>query len=97
MSVSLILSQLSQAIERTYQCKSYSDKDMDIGILVLRIGGPRLVYALNQAGLIPSKSVISKALQNKLPSFYHSFEESLISVIKKNIAAILKTRGIQFF
>ena len=41
-----IIQKLQLAISGLYKCKSYSQHEVDIGILVLRIGGPRLIYSL---------------------------------------------------
>ena len=41
-----IIQKLQLEISGLYKCKSYSQHEVDIGILVLRIGGPRLIYSL---------------------------------------------------
>lgn len=43
-----------------YRAKRFRAEDIDIGLLVLRIGGPRLVYALHQVFGIPSVSLLYK-------------------------------------
>lgn len=54
---------LKSAALRTYKPKQYSEKEKDLATLVLRIGGPRLVDACAQMGIVPSKSLIYKVIQ----------------------------------
>ena len=56
---------VQHAVERIYHGKGISKLDIDIGTLVLRIGGPRLAYALNQANVLLSKTVVFRALQER--------------------------------
>ena len=70
MSTKETLVQLEKAVQCVSDSKKYSEKELDIGILVLRIGGTRLVKSLNAAGLIPSRSTISRALATKEPLTY---------------------------
>ena len=59
-SIHAICETLGRAIDGTYNHKKYNEKSKDLGLLVLRIGGPRLVYAFNKLNIIPSADVIRK-------------------------------------
>ena len=52
VSLNAILELIGKALNKFYSCKSFTQKEIDVGILVNAIGGPRLVFALNQLGFI---------------------------------------------
>jgi hypothetical protein len=79
---------VQHAIDGIYRAKGFSKLDLDIGTLILRIGGPRLAYALNQAGVLPSKTVVSRALQENKSSFKLLMDLSLEQLLKKNLDAL---------
>lgn len=89
MGVNSIVDTLQKAIERVYKCKSYSDKEIDVGVLVLSIGGPRLVFALNQLGIIPSKSIIHRAMREMEYHLHFCYKDSFELMIKKNVTNII--------
>jgi hypothetical protein len=62
--VNTIIDKLYEAINKVYKCKSHTKLENDVGIMVLRIGGPRVLYALNKIGLLPSKSTIYKSISS---------------------------------
>ncbi len=80
---------VQHAVEGIYHAKGFSKLDIDIGTLVLRIGGPRLAYALNQAGVLPSKTVVSRALQENVSSFKLFMNMRLDQLLKKNLDSLL--------
>ncbi|CUA75348.1 hypothetical protein RSOLAG22IIIB_05853 [Rhizoctonia solani] len=53
-----IVGRLMKAQQGLYRSESYSGKDIDIGLLVLRLGGPRLLESLSKALNLPSSSTI---------------------------------------
>jgi hypothetical protein len=55
-----MIKQISLAANKVYQPKKFSQCDIDLGILVLRIGGPCLLYAFNKENRLPSSSFIYK-------------------------------------
>ena len=55
-----IIETFNSAASQIYSPKQFSEKEMDLATLVLKIGGPRLVDACFQFGIIPSKSLIQK-------------------------------------
>jgi len=58
--------------------------------LVLRIGGPRLVYAFNKLNIIPSADVIRKySNQNSVKEIYFSYSETLEQIIEKRLSEIV--------
>jgi hypothetical protein len=87
MSTKETLVQLEKAVQCVSDSKKYSDKELDIGILVLRIGGTRLVKSLNAAGLIPSRSTISRALATKEPLTYKfDMDISIEDLLNNNLS-----------
>ena len=44
MRISAIVELVENAINKIYKCKSYSKQEIDLGILVQLMGGPRLVF-----------------------------------------------------
>lgn len=71
-------------LKGVYRVKGYSDKDMDLAILTLRIGGPRLLHAFSVSNYLPESSVVYKALRESI-SINTSFEKSLNTIISKNM------------
>lgn len=69
----------------TYRVKGYDKKDFDLGILVLRIGGPRLLYTFNHLNYLPSSSSIYKACKNNL-KLVISLDTPLHRAISSNIS-----------
>lgn len=89
VGVNGIIERLNDAIARVYSCKSYSEVEFDAGVLVLRIGGPRLIYALNKLGLLPSRSVITNSLRLNISSIYFSLNSCVEDIIKHNMELVL--------
>jgi hypothetical protein len=83
--INAILEKVKLAIEGAYKVKSYSDRERDMGVLVYRIGGPRLLYTFNQLNLLPSSSTIKRMLSSNYRLEY-SFSKSIEERIKANLA-----------
>lgn len=62
---------------------------MDLGILVLRIGGPRLLDTFNHLNYLPSSSLIYKAVKNKI-HLEVDITAPLKDTIQKNIIQFYK-------
>ena len=89
-SIHAICETLGRAIDGTYNHKKYNEKSKDLGLLVLRIGGPRLVYAFNKLNIIPSADVIRKySNQNSVKEIYFSYSETLEQIIEKRLSEIV--------
>ena len=64
---------------------------MDLAILTLRIGGPRLLHAFSVSNYLPESSVVYKALRESI-SINTSFESSLNTIICKNMNEFFTNR-----
>ncbi|KAG8727096.1 hypothetical protein FRC10_006452, partial [Ceratobasidium sp. 414] len=53
-----IVDRIGKAQQGLYNCRSYTKKSVDMALLVLRLGGPRLLFALSKAFNIPSLKVV---------------------------------------
>ena len=71
VSLNAILELIGKALNKFYSCKSFTQKEIDVGILVNAIGGPRLVFALNQLGFIQrSQRFWHHSIAVPLPFYY---------------------------
>jgi len=48
-SLDAVYASLQRAIDGVYSAKQYNDRDLDLAFLVLALGGPKLLFALNQS------------------------------------------------
>ncbi|KAG8695139.1 hypothetical protein FRC08_008010 [Ceratobasidium sp. 394] len=53
-----IVDRIEKAQQGLYHCRSYTKKLYDIALVVLRLGGPRLLFILSRALKIPSLNVV---------------------------------------
>lgn len=60
VSISRLIRLLQDAVEGTYSARGYMDDDIDLGVLVYRLGGPKLVYAMGHGAGLPSLTAIKK-------------------------------------
>ena len=89
-SVRAVCETLGQAINGSYNYKQYSEKCKDIGWLVLMIGGPRLVYAMNKLNIIPSTDIIRRySNDTKVKEIYFSYSKSLEEIIATRLSEII--------
>jgi hypothetical protein len=57
-SIAVVLRDVEKAIMGQYHPKGYTETDLDLAELALILGGPRMLYALNQECGFASKSVV---------------------------------------
>ena len=65
---------------------------MNLAILTLRIGGPRLLHAFSVTNYLPESSVVYKALRQSI-KINTSLNPSIQSVIDDNISQFFKNRS----
>ena len=58
--INTIVCRVEEAIKQGYKPRGYSNDAYDLALLIYRIGGANLLYALNQHMIIPSL----RSLQN---------------------------------
>lgn len=85
-SVSHILDRIQAAISGLFHAKGYQEEDIDLGLLVLRIGGPRLVHALHQVDGLPSISLLYK---QKAAKFRPSIGAYDMETLWKNLMSMV--------
>jgi hypothetical protein len=86
-----MIERLNLAIQGCYKNKNFSEKEKDLGILVLRIGGPKLLTAFNKVNMLPSHSVVSSMVSGKY-SIAYGYEKSIEELIDENMGSILKEK-----
>ena len=84
-----IIEQLQRAVHRYYSAKSYTDKEKDIALLVLRIGGPRLLEILNHERILPSRWAVSASSFSSSPIF--DLTSSLTEFVYNAVLMALKS------
>ncbi|CUA75805.1 hypothetical protein RSOLAG22IIIB_06086 [Rhizoctonia solani] len=79
-----IVDRLMKAQQSLYRCQSYSKKDIDIALLSLRLGGPRLLEALSKALNLPSLSTVYRHAERLYirPSVAFPTENEVLANIK---------------
>ncbi|KAG8740191.1 hypothetical protein FRC10_004630 [Ceratobasidium sp. 414] len=58
--VMAIVDRLVKAQQGLYHCQSYSKKELDVSLLVLRLGGPRLLFAMEKALDLPGEYTVRR-------------------------------------
>ncbi|KAI0748796.1 hypothetical protein BC629DRAFT_1243540, partial [Irpex lacteus] len=53
-SITKIVSRIEESVSGVYQARGYNDDDLDISLLILRLGGRKLLYAMSQQISVPS-------------------------------------------
>ena len=81
-SIHYIIDEIHDAIMGLYAARGYTEKDIDLGCLILRIGGPRLLHALRQVHGLPSFSFL---YQKKISTFKACTGAFSIEVLRANI------------
>jgi hypothetical protein len=81
-----ICEKIKKASEGVYRPEGYNENYFDLATLVLRIGGPRLLYVFNQQNMLPCASYMYKILKTDLSLVYtySNFSENKLA-IKNNI------------
>ena len=64
-----------------------------MGVLVLRIGGPRLVTAFSKSNMLPCTSSIKSFLSGNYPITYN-YNKTIEEIIEANIAPLLATKHL---
>eukprot|EP00733_Pompholyxophrys_punicea_P000201 Pompholyxophrys_punicea_v1_NODE_36_length_4801_cov_3.930257.p4 type:complete len:150 gc:universal NODE_36_length_4801_cov_3.930257:1430-1879(+) len=72
-SINSILQKLGEAIDGCYHPKGYTTEDIQLGTLVLRIGGPQLVHVLHQKKGFPGLSHLKSKISNT-PKFFINYD-----------------------
>ena len=88
-----ICDKIKQAIDGCFKNKAFSEKEKDLGILVLRIGGPRLLWTFDKLNMLPSKSLVSRMLNGKITMAF-GYDQPINEYIDKNLAPILSEKGL---
>ncbi|CAF0901890.1 unnamed protein product [Brachionus calyciflorus] len=91
-----IIEKIKQAIAGSYKPKGYGQKDIDLAILVLRIGGPRLLYTFNKLNQLPSSSLVNKAL-NTTMNIELSYSKTISEMVLINMSKFFDENGFDRF
>jgi hypothetical protein len=89
--ISAIINKIEQALSGVYQARGYNDLDYDIALLVLRLGGRKLLYALNQHISIPSIRALRHA-RRVITQLMPSIGTPKLSDIQFNIRSIFASK-----
>lgn len=60
--IETIIQRFTLAANGLYKHRKWSSDEINLATLVLRIGGPGLLYAFNRVSLLPSSTFIYKAI-----------------------------------
>ena len=71
-----MIRQITLAAKNVYQPKKFSQHDTDLAILLLRIGGPCLLYASTRDNSLPSASFTYKVFK---------FDIKMFNLVSKNL------------
>lgn len=73
VSISELIKRVDESVEGVYHVRGYSAFDFDLALLILRLGGRKLLYAMNQCLALPSIRALRRARQftRIMPSFSH--------------------------
>lgn len=63
-----MLGTLEAAFEGKYRARGHTEDDLDLAILVLRVGGPSLLFSLSQALCLPSVSSVYVEMKKRYVS-----------------------------
>ncbi|CAE6517396.1 unnamed protein product [Rhizoctonia solani] len=96
-----IVERLKNAQEGLYRCEKYSEKQIDIALLSLRLGGPRLLYALHKSLSLPSISTVNRHAERAYmrPSIATPTKDEVMANIKsmcghaKSVVPLTGLRG----
>ena len=91
-SMRALTNKVITAINGAYKPKGYTSADMDLAILTLRIGGPRLLHAFSVSNYLPESSVVYKALRQSI-KINTSLDCPLKSVIDDNVFQFFDDRS----
>ena len=77
--------ELGRVVEGFCEIKGYTNRDKALGVICLCLGGPRLLYMLNQAKIVPSRSTIQQNLTPMLPLYQQFTKDLLKESVKKYV------------
>ena len=97
LSPSAIVDKFKDAFKKVKKTKSYSQKEYDIGLLVLKIAGIKVAKILYNYGVIPSVSTIHRVFKNNNPRIFYSLGHSIEFALEANITRVLKMKGNGFY
>eukprot|EP00918_Siedleckia_nematoides_P102818 GHVU01224486.1.p1 GENE.GHVU01224486.1~~GHVU01224486.1.p1 ORF type:complete len:734 (-),score=54.26 GHVU01224486.1:452-2653(-) len=86
-STSRLVGLVESAIAGVYSVKSFSSSEYDLFLLVARLGGPRLAYALQQQAGFASRSAI-RAFAGTAPAFEFCHNGSLTNAVVANMKGL---------
>lgn len=75
-----ILGTLQAAFEGRYHARGHSEDDLDLAILVMRVGGPSLLFSLSQALGLPSIASVYVEMRKRHVSMMRGFRVTLVVV-----------------
>lgn len=85
-SIGAITTKIEAGLAGAYQARGYDETDLDISLMVLRLGGRKLLYALNHQFAIPSLRALRAA--HAFTELTPSFGTPCINTIISNIHSI---------
>jgi hypothetical protein len=92
-SVRVIIDQIDKAMRGLYHPKGYDSDDLDMAILVYRLGNRQLLYALNRTHGFPSESYLHRMLHD-MPSFLVCSGELSLRTMRDNLEAIIFSKTV---
>ena len=85
LGTAAIIEKFQQAFEMVIRTKSYTQKEYDVGLLVLRLAGSKVAKILYQFGVIPSESTLHRVFKMNRSKVFYSLEYSNTFVLESNI------------
>ncbi|KAG8697056.1 hypothetical protein FRC08_006762 [Ceratobasidium sp. 394] len=91
-----IVDRLAKAQQGLYSCQDYSQKSLDMALLSIRLGGPRLLYALSKICSFPSEPTVNRHTERAYirPSIAFPILEELLANIKSVCAHSRATTSV---
>lgn len=72
MSIYAVLDRMQLALRGRYRARCYSEKDLDLAVLVLRIGGQALLHALHRGAGFPSITYVYDRMKSREASIHRA-------------------------
>lgn len=95
-SIGAIINKVNLDIKNEYNAKKWTQDEIDLAELVLRIGGPSLLYTFSQQNRLPSASYIYKITKSNVEILF-SYDQTITSIIRKNISHFFNAVNLGFF
>ncbi|KAH9937097.1 uncharacterized protein B0H18DRAFT_925397 [Fomitopsis serialis] len=87
VSTNELIKRVDESIEGFYHARGYTAFDFDLALLILRLGGRKLLYAMNQCLAIPSIRALRRA--RRFTRLMPSFGRPTISEVRWNLSEVL--------